>query len=74
MLLGLMLGMLAMMIRLKWAALGSMLCTLVAISNSRGTEPEIKQAVSTLCVAGFALFQIYTMPIRAAAPDAAAAG
>ena len=56
---GLTFGMAAMMMKMKWAALLSIVCSLVSIANSRGTENDIKQIVSTLCVAGFALFQTY---------------
>ena len=62
---GLTFGMAAMMMKFKWAALISITCSLVSIANSRGTENDIKQIVSTLCVAGFALFQTYVdLPVN----------
>ena len=71
-------GMAAMMMRFKWASLMSMIFVLISIANTRGREDDIKQIVSTLCVAGFAIFQIYVelpaRPTQAVAATAAAAG
>jgi Uncharacterised protein family (UPF0139) len=52
-------GMAGMMLKIKYLALLSVLLCLISISNSRGTEAEIKQIISSLMVAGFALFQSY---------------
>jgi hypothetical protein len=52
-------GMAGMMLRNKYLALISLVTCLISISNSRGTEAEIKQVVSTIMVAVFALFQSY---------------
>ena len=56
---GLVFGMAALLMKYRWAALLSIACSLVAMANSRGTENEWKQIISTITVAGFALFQTY---------------
>ena len=58
-LLGLSLGLAALMLRFKWAVIGSFICTLLAVANSRWSDNETKQIVSTLCVVGFSIFQMY---------------
>jgi MFS-type transporter involved in bile tolerance (Atg22 family) len=52
-------GMGGMMLKSKYLALISLVTCLISIANARGTEAEIKQAVSSIMVAVFALFQSY---------------
>jgi hypothetical protein len=52
-------GMAAMMLKNKYLAMISLLSCLKSIANSRGTEAETKQTISTVMVVGFALFQCY---------------
>jgi hypothetical protein len=52
-------GMAGMMLKNKYLAWISLVTCLISISNSKGTEAEIKQTVSTIMVAIFALFQSY---------------
>ena len=63
--LALTLGMAGMMLKMKYLALASLLLCLVSISSTRATEAEIKQIISTVMVAGFALFQSYIkLPVK----------
>ena len=62
-LVSMLLGMAAMLLKMRAAVIGCVLCFILAIANTRGTDGEVKTLVSCGCLAAFAVFSTYLEPL-----------
>jgi len=56
-------GMGALLLKMKFFVWICVLCCFLAIANGRGSEAEVKQLVSAMCLAAFGIFSTYFEPI-----------
>ncbi|KAK9832269.1 hypothetical protein WJX74_004934 [Apatococcus lobatus] len=63
-LLAMMLGMVGMMLKVKFASWGALICCLSAVANMKSFENDLKQIISTATFAIFGIVLSYLQPPR----------